>query len=311
MPGFAAIGMAVGLSGIGATIGGIAISAAIGAAIGGLSAAVMGGDIGKGMLFGAVGGVVTGGIAGGAIVQGLGVSAMDAGTASIGMMGSAGEAVGGFGHGLATTGLSSTAQAANTAGGLVFGGSMKGNLLTEAVKAGTGPLVKGVGAALLAEDDPGIDIENREDVQAHDREMAKLTSSLRGGGGSSGHAPNYTREVARINAEAAMGRLKHQTAAHTADIKLEGGQSRLTQAQQYKLANQNEQAKFGREWDKPKASAATAGDQVYQSGAGAYDAVLAAQQARGDTGSGRENSALAGPQTGEGYVPSGNFMPGT
>ena len=168
MPGFAAIGMAVGLSGIGATIGGIAISAAIGAAIGGLSAAVMGGDIGKGMLFGAVGGVVTGGIAGGAIVQGLGVSAMDAGTASIGMMGSAGEAVGGFGHGLATTGLSTTASAANTAGGLVFGGSMKGNLLTEAVKAGTGPLIKGVGAALLAEDDPGIDIENRVNLVGSD-----------------------------------------------------------------------------------------------------------------------------------------------
>ena len=309
MPGFAAIGMAVGLSGIGATIGGIAISAAIGAAIGGLSAAVMGGDIGKGMLFGAVGGVVTGGIAGGAIVQGLGVSAMDAGTASIGMMGSAGEAVGGFGHGLATTGLSSTASAANTAGGLVFGGSMKGNLLTEAVKAGTGPLVKGVGAALLAEDDPGIDIENREDVQQHEKDLMSMKGGS--GGGSGGHAPNYTREVARINAAAAMGRLKHQTAAHTADIKLEGGQSRLTQAQQYKLANQNEAAKFGRTWDKQKASAATAGDQVYQSGAGAYDAVLAAQEARGDAGSGRENSALAGPQTGEGYVPSGNFMPGT
>lgn len=313
MPGFAAIGMAVGLSGIGATIGGIAISAAVGAAIGGLTSAVMGGDIGKGMLFGAVGGVVTGGIAGGAIVKGLGVSAMDAGTASIGQS-VGGIAQSGFGQGLPSVAMETTKAAGSTIMGGAVDSAKAAGFMGKMFQGSGGELISAAGQAFMkGEKNPQESIEWREDVQQHEKEMAKLRASLaKGGGGGGGGSDVDQMALERLRQKGALDQIGAKGKLSARDIKLQAEEGRESTKKEYALRKDETEHGHKLAWDKQKDTAKAAADVTYQEDPEAYERIAAAEAARGEPGTGRPNTALQGGYNADGsYVPSGNFMPGT
>lgn len=199
MPVFGAIGAAVAGSLAGATIAatslgaialGVVTTAVVGAAIGGLTAAVTGGDIGKGMLFGAIGTVATAGIMSGI---GAATGTMGNGTFGIGAQGlqSTGWAGGQVFDSVTGEVFAGTAKEATSG---LFGNALGGILDKGVDTIGGTLLTKGIDFAAGAFTDepynPNMDPdflrENREDIQAHDKDMAKLAASLRGGGGGGG-----------------------------------------------------------------------------------------------------------------------------
>lgn len=285
MPVFAGIGVALGVSatamgGVAAIAVGVVATAVVGAAVGGLTAAVTGGDIGKGMLFGAIGGVATAGIASG---LGAATGAFQGGTFGLGLSGQGMAAAGQGTAGYMTQHIASNAAIAPSSSGL-FGGGALGNMLNMGTDTLGGQLVTkaidfAAGAATEDPYNPNMDPEflreNREDIQGHDKDMAKLTASLRDGGGSSAKLPYQSTEEgyklglaeqwkqAKLREDSAMGRLVKQFALQ--DKSMEKEHDMLT-------------AKFGE-------SAGVAGAQEFQ---GASDEARAAVLAK------QEGTALGG-----------------
>ena len=287
--GFTAIGGMALFSGIAGAIGtfatGVVVSAVVGAAVGGIASAVMGGDIGKGMLFGAIGGVVTGGIAGGQISS-LFTGAAPTGTAGTGMT------YGGQGTIASIGGSSPTTAVATTTTG---SGAESGSFVKDMALAMAPEAVKAVGAGMLA----GADKKG----QATPQKQTAVRSGGGGGGGSSG--PSLADQLALMEAEdkGKMARLIKEGEIGDRQIGLKSEAAIKEMSKDYALAKDKSAFEFGQEWDKQKATAAGAAASEYQTGAAAYEAVLAAQKARGDAGSGRENTqtpsggeeALLGP----------------
>lgn len=276
--GFIAIGglLGVGGAGLAAGIVGFAASAVVGAAIGGLTSAVMGGDIGKGMLFGAIGGVVVGGIGGQAIS---------------GLFGGAAE----IGGGVASTGLSYTPGGIATIGGEAAAAATTTGV-TEAATMGVGmsvakdigiavapELVKAVGAGILAGQDDG-----------EAKPVAQTRSVGGGGSGGGGGGPSIGDELALQAAKdkALMDRLNREGEIGNTQISLKSDAAMAETAQDYKLQKEHSAFEFNQAWNKQKDTALGASKSQYQSGEDAYEAVVAAQKARGDQGTGRENSQI-------------------
>jgi len=273
MPVFGAIGVAVAGSMVGAATSlsaiavGVVTTAVVGAAVGGLTAAVTGGDIGKGMLFGAVGSVATAGILSGV---GAATGMFQGGTFGIGQAG-AGTAMSGanlgyeLGFDVASTEITKNATSS-------FLGGALGNLGDMAADSVLGQLVtKGIdfAAGAFTEDpynpnmDPDFLREQREDIQSHDKEMAKLAASLRGGTGSSGakipwqnteEGAKYTLaeqwKQSKLREDSAMGRLMKQFALQDQSMEKEhnmltakfGESAALSGTQQYEGASEEAKA---------------------------------------------------------------------
>ena len=284
--GFAAIGTIGLFSGMAGAIGtiatGVIVSAVVGAAIGGISAAVMGGDIGKGMLFGAIGGVVTGGIAG------EGIAGMFTGAETIGTT-AAGE--------IAKAPVGSSMIEPGT-GFIAESGIVEGATTTVPTPAGptTGSWVKDIAVASAPEVIKGIG----QGILAGQKEQpkAKSVSAPRGGGGGGGGGGLGLDEQLAIQAakdKAAMERLLAEGKIGSEQIELKSDMALKEMGEEYKLAKDKSAFEHEQAWDKQKATAAAAARAGYQSGAGAYEAVLAAQEGRGDPGTGRENTAQQPP----------------
>lgn len=287
MPVFAGIGVALGVSatamgGVAAIAVGVVATAVVGAAVGGLTAAVTGGDIGKGMLFGAIGGVATAGIASG---LGAATGAFQGGTFGLGTGGlQAGPVAGTLFDPISQEVVMGTMSETIGSGSGLFGGGAFGKMMGMSTDSLGGTLVTkaidfAAGAATEDPYNPNMDPEflreNREDIQGHDKDMAKLTASLRDGGGSSAKLPYQSTEEgyklglaeqwkqAKLREDSAMGRLVKQFALQ--DKSMEKEHDMLT-------------AKFGE-------SAGVAGAQEFQ---GASDEARAAVLAK------QEGTALGG-----------------
>ena len=281
MPGFAAIGgMAIfsGMAGaIGAMATGIVVSAVVGAAVGGLVSAVTGGDIGKGMLFGAIGGVVTGGIAG------QGISSLFTGAQPLVSGATVGTSQGSatfIGAGESGTFLTQTAAAPVAKAGL----SATGSIVKDIAVASAPELIKGIGAGILA--------GRQQELEAP--KQPKISAGRSGGGGGGGGGPSLEDQLALQAAqdEAAMARLLAEGKIGDRQIGLKSDSALKEMGKEYELAKDKSAFEHGQAWDKQKATAAGAAATEYQSGEGAYEAVVAAQKARGDQGTGRENSQI-------------------
>lgn len=234
------MGIGAALAAIGTAIAGfvaanatyIIVGAVVGAVIGGISAAVQGGNILEGVLFGAVGGAVGGAVAGvfseGAIAAAGGASGGAGGASG----GAAVTTTAGTAMEVATSsdiaGLAAAeagVTGGNAGGGLVAAGAEVGaggstgisfsTIGSTAAKQMVGPLVTG-GFNLLsggfaggaAEEQATLDRELErykvdKQLEALDKEIAagKYSSSSSSGGEV---APNYSREVAEINAKSAL-----------------------------------------------------------------------------------------------------------
>ena len=217
----AAIGGWLAGAGVTAVVGGVAVAtvvghmiagAIVGAAVGGLMAAVSGGDILEGVLFGAVGGAVAGGISG--YLGAVGSTAASTGAETIATMGADGVVTSTtVGSDAASLAMAEAARDAGTlvsvteagtagvAGATQSSFSQLGNELLG--KAGESLLVGGKDLILAGmAEDQGLSFEEQAALAQQKIDSAERIAAMQAGA-ASGHAPNYSREVAEINARSA------------------------------------------------------------------------------------------------------------
>jgi hypothetical protein len=296
--GFAAIGAAVAgafgataISTVGAIAIGVVSSAVVGAAIGGLTAAVTGGDIGKGMLFGAVGGVVTGGLFGGGIASGMGSLGIDSASITSGALQQGTLSTGG---GLVFDAASQevVGTVAQSTGGGLFG-STGGTLGMGADTIGGTLLTKGIDMA-AGMFKPGVKEkwgESEEGIRAswdHQKEMARLNASLRGGGGGGGGGSQLPWTSTEAGAKYQMQKQYELAAMRESEAAARLRTDYALQQSNFEKQYEIQTAKFGEAAD-------VASGQKFQ---GASDAARdAIRQRQGDGGGGQ--AALQGFEAAE------------